>query len=140
MCLYGYPKGNWEVALPAEEVPPELPEPALGINFARDGMEHRDWVSLIAVHSDSWLYAVAFYYCARFNKQERSVILFLNVVIHMLKCLCGYNQKWEARSGVCACAPLGFVDLWSTMILGSMLLLSTTVRVSTKRKGLVFCF
>lgn len=71
LCLYGYPKGNWEVTLPAEEVPPELPEPALGINFARDGMEHRDWVSLIAVHSDSWLYAVAFYYCARFNKQER---------------------------------------------------------------------
>jgi len=25
--------------LPAEEVPPELPEPALGINFARDGMQ-----------------------------------------------------------------------------------------------------
>ncbi|KAI5061084.1 hypothetical protein GOP47_0023589 [Adiantum capillus-veneris] len=71
LCLYGYPKGTWEVAFPAEEVPPELPEPALGINFARDGMEHRDWLSLIAVHSDSWLYAVAFYYCARFNKQDR---------------------------------------------------------------------
>ncbi|KAH7432662.1 hypothetical protein KP509_07G032800 [Ceratopteris richardii] len=71
LCLYAYPKGTWEVTLPAEEVPPELPEPALGINFARDGMEHRDWVSLIAVHSDSWLYAVAFFYCARFNKQER---------------------------------------------------------------------
>ena len=25
--------------MPAEEVPPELPEPALGINFARDGMQ-----------------------------------------------------------------------------------------------------
>lgn len=71
LCLYGYPKGTWEVAFPAEEVPPELPEPALGINFARDGMENRDWLSLIAVHSDSWLYAVAFYYCARFNKQDR---------------------------------------------------------------------
>ncbi|KAH7445478.1 hypothetical protein KP509_01G011000 [Ceratopteris richardii] len=71
LCLYAYPKGTWEVTLPAEEVPPELPEPALGINFARDGMESRDWLSLIAVHSDSWLYAVAFYYCARFNKQER---------------------------------------------------------------------
>lgn len=33
--------GNWEVTLPAEEVPPELPEPALGINFARDGMQVR---------------------------------------------------------------------------------------------------
>ena len=34
----GNPDGSWEVDLPAEEVPPEMPEPALGINFARDGM------------------------------------------------------------------------------------------------------
>lgn len=39
LCLYGHQDGNWEVDLPAEEVPPELPEPALGINFARDGMQ-----------------------------------------------------------------------------------------------------
>jgi hypothetical protein len=39
--LYGNPDGTWEVQLPAEEVPPELPEPALGINFARDGMQVR---------------------------------------------------------------------------------------------------
>ena len=39
LCLYGNPDGTWEVQLPAEEVPPELPEPALGINFARDGMQ-----------------------------------------------------------------------------------------------------
>ena len=39
LCLYGNPDGSWEVQLPAEEVPPELPEPALGINFARDGMQ-----------------------------------------------------------------------------------------------------
>ena len=39
MCLYGNPDGTWDVQLPAEEVPPELPEPALGINFARDGMQ-----------------------------------------------------------------------------------------------------
>jgi hypothetical protein len=38
LCLYGQQDGSWEVALPVEEVPPELPEPALGINFARDGM------------------------------------------------------------------------------------------------------
>ena len=37
MCLYGYSDGTWEVTLPCEEVPPELPEPTLGINFARDG-------------------------------------------------------------------------------------------------------
>nr|CAB3489534.1 unnamed protein product [Digitaria exilis]CAB3491291.1 unnamed protein product [Digitaria exilis] len=57
-----------------EEVPPELPEPALGINFARDGMDEKDWLSLVAVHSDAWLLAVAFYFGARFgfDKESRS--------------------------------------------------------------------
>ena len=35
----GEPDGSWKVDLPEEEVPPELPEPVLGINFARDGMK-----------------------------------------------------------------------------------------------------
>ncbi|CAN1301098.1 PHD finger protein ALFIN-LIKE 1 [Linum perenne] len=67
LCLYGLPNETWEVNLPVEEVPPELPEPALGINFARDGMQEMDWLSLVAVHSDSWLLAVAFYFGARFG-------------------------------------------------------------------------
>ncbi|XVE70669.1 hypothetical protein DITRI_Ditri10aG0089200 [Diplodiscus trichospermus] len=67
LCLYGFPNEQWEVNLPAEEVPPELPEPALGINFARDGMQEKDWLSLVAVHSDAWLLAVAFYFGARFG-------------------------------------------------------------------------
>lgn len=67
LCLYGFPNEQWEVNLPAEEVPPELPEPALGINFARDGMQEKDWLSLVAVHSDAWLIAVAFYFGARFG-------------------------------------------------------------------------
>ncbi|MBA0711078.1 hypothetical protein Golax_010309, partial [Gossypium laxum] len=67
LCLYGLPNETWEVNLPVEEVPPELPEPALGINFARDGMQEKDWLSLVAVHSDSWLLAVAFYFGARFS-------------------------------------------------------------------------
>ena len=71
MCLYGHPNESWEVTLPAEEVPPELPEPALGINFARDGMNRKDWLSLVAVHSDSWLLSVAFYFGARLNRNER---------------------------------------------------------------------
>ncbi|KAL2337413.1 hypothetical protein Fmac_011859 [Flemingia macrophylla] len=53
-----------------EEVPPELPEPALGINFARDGMQEKDWFSLVTVHNDSWLLAVAFYFGARFGFAE----------------------------------------------------------------------
>lgn len=71
LCLYGHPNESWEVTLPAEEVPPELPEPALGINFARDGMNRKDWLSLVAVHTDSWLLSVAFYLGARLNRNER---------------------------------------------------------------------
>ncbi|KAI5061913.1 hypothetical protein GOP47_0022452 [Adiantum capillus-veneris] len=71
LCLYGYPDETWEVSLPVEEVPSELPEPILGINFSRDGMDRHDWLSLVAVHSDAWLLAVAFFYAARFDKGER---------------------------------------------------------------------
>ncbi|KAG2311282.1 hypothetical protein Bca52824_022839 [Brassica carinata] len=49
LCLYGFPNEVWEVNLPAEEVPPELPEPALGINFARDGMQEKNgFLSLLS--------------------------------------------------------------------------------------------
>ncbi|CAL5340905.1 unnamed protein product [Camellia sinensis] len=76
--LYGPPNETWEVNLPVEKVPPELPEPALGINFARDQMQEKDWLSLVAVHSDSWLFSVAFYFGARFGfgKSERWKRLF----------------------------------------------------------------
>ncbi|KAF8731818.1 hypothetical protein HU200_015757 [Digitaria exilis] len=70
LCLYGTPSGSWEVSLPAEEVPPEMPEPALGINFARDGMKRRDWLSLVAVHSDAWLVSVAYFFAARLNGND----------------------------------------------------------------------
>ncbi|CAH9113132.1 unnamed protein product [Cuscuta europaea] len=71
LCLYGHPDESWEVTLPAEDVPPEIPEPVLGINFARDGMDKRDWLTLVAMHTDSWLLAVAFYFGARLNRSER---------------------------------------------------------------------
>ena len=73
---------RWEVNLPAEEVPQELQEPALGINFARDGMQEKDWLSLVVVHSDAWLLAVAFYFGARFgfDKADRySTVFFVFV-------------------------------------------------------------
>lgn len=53
------------------QVPPELPEPALGINFARDGMKRSDWLSLVAVHSDSWLMAIACFNGARLDRDGR---------------------------------------------------------------------
>jgi hypothetical protein len=27
----------------------------MGINFCRDGMERRKWLTLVALHSDAWL-------------------------------------------------------------------------------------
>ena len=73
-------------------MPPELPEPALGINFARDGMQEKDWLSLVAVHSDAWLLSVAFYFGARFgfDKSDRYVFslpncrLLIWLYIHIL--------------------------------------------------------
>lgn len=67
----GERNGSWTVALPAEEVPPELPEPCLGINFARDGMARKDWLALVAVHSDAWLMAVAFFYAVKLDAAGR---------------------------------------------------------------------
>lgn len=58
-------------------MPPELPEPALGINFARDGMQEKDWLALVAVHSDAWLLAVAFYFGARFGFDRADRCFFL---------------------------------------------------------------
>lgn len=72
LCLYGEPDGSWAVDVPAEEVPAELPEPCLGINFARNGMVMRDWLALVAVHSDSWLLSVAFYHGARLDFSGRA--------------------------------------------------------------------
>ncbi|GLC63379.1 hypothetical protein PLESTF_000030000 [Pleodorina starrii] len=77
LALFAYADGSWAVDLPAEEVPPEAPEPALGINFARDGMERSAWISLVAVHSDSWLLALAFYKGARLNREEREELFSL---------------------------------------------------------------
>lgn len=65
--------GTWSVEMPVEEVPPELPEPCPGVNFARDGMQKRDWLALVAVHSDAWLLAVAFFYAANLDSTGRCV-------------------------------------------------------------------
>ena len=72
IAVAGMRDGSWQVGPPAEEVPPELPEPCLGINFARDGMPRRDWLALVAVHSDTWLLAVAFYYGVKLDVNGRA--------------------------------------------------------------------
>ncbi|MEO2193298.1 MAG: alfin [bacterium] len=73
----GHPDGTWSVDLPAAEVPPEMPEPVLGINFARNGMQQSDWLSLCAIHSDSWLMSLLFFFGARFNCTGRAELFAL---------------------------------------------------------------
>lgn len=64
LCLYGFPNQQWEVNLPP---PSDLPEPRVGINFVRDSMTKGDWLSMVALHSDAWLYAIASYFAAKFK-------------------------------------------------------------------------
>ncbi len=71
-AVAGGADGTWLVDVPAEEIPAELPEPCLGINFARDGMHRRDWLALVAGHSDAWLLSVAYYYGARLDAAGRA--------------------------------------------------------------------
>ncbi|KAH9620390.1 hypothetical protein KSS87_008912 [Heliosperma pusillum] len=102
LCLYGLPNESWEVNLPVEEVPPELPEPALGINFARDGMQEKDWLSLVAVHSDSWLLSVAFYFGARFGFQKndrRKLFQMINDLPTVFEVLSGNVKQPKDHSG-----------------------------------------
>ncbi|KAL5673142.1 hypothetical protein ACJX0J_017448, partial [Zea mays] len=100
LCLYGYPDETWEVTLPAEEVPPEIPEPALGINFARDGMNEKDWLALVAVHSDSWLLSVAFYFGARFGfdrEARRRLFSLINNMPTIFEVVTGAVKKQQAK-------------------------------------------
>ncbi|KAJ0232382.1 PHD finger protein ALFIN-LIKE 4 [Hirschfeldia incana] len=96
LCLYGLPNEHWEVNLPAEEVPPEIPEPVLGINFARNGMDEKDWLSLVAVHSDAWLLSVAFFFGARFgfDKADRKRLFnMMNELPSVFEVVTGATKK-----------------------------------------------
>lgn len=96
LCLFGSPDENWEVNFPAEEVPPELPEPALGINFVRDGMEKREWLCLVASHSDAWLLSVAFFFGASFGFQRadrRRLFSMMNDLPTIYEVVSGKSKK-----------------------------------------------
>ncbi|KZV20748.1 RING zinc finger and PHD zinc finger domain family protein [Dorcoceras hygrometricum] len=67
LCHYGFINELWVVNLPAEEVPSELLEPA---NFASDGMQKKDWLALVAVHSDLLLLSATFHICARYGSDK----------------------------------------------------------------------
>lgn len=74
--LYGLPDRSWELKV-AEEDHCELeniPPPTIGIKLARpNNMQDNPWIPLIALHGDSWLLAVAFYYASKsgFDEADR---------------------------------------------------------------------
>ncbi|PON48374.1 Alfin [Parasponia andersonii] len=81
LCPFGLPSGDWQVAPPADDVPSQLPEPAIGINFSRDGKA--EWSHTIAARSDSWLLEIAFFVgCGfHFDKDQRHIVIIVKFVI-----------------------------------------------------------
>lgn len=71
LCLYAYPNETWDVSPPPLEVPSDIPEPVLGINYIRDGMQRKAWLQFVAGHCDSWLLYLAFFFGFRLNRDER---------------------------------------------------------------------
>ncbi|CAH8292878.1 unnamed protein product [Eruca vesicaria subsp. sativa] len=71
LCLYGYPDGTWDVKEECMVLPPNLPEPAVGINHARDSKSTIDWVTFVAEHSDSWLLSLAFFFSVDLSHHDR---------------------------------------------------------------------
>ncbi|XP_019188886.1 PREDICTED: PHD finger protein ALFIN-LIKE 9-like [Ipomoea nil] len=74
LCLIGHPGERWEVNIAEEEMHVVLPQPLRGINFGRDRMDKREWLTMLALHSDTWLLRVAFNFSSRFrhDKADRS--------------------------------------------------------------------
>ncbi|VVB13356.1 unnamed protein product [Arabis nemorensis] len=72
LCLYAYPNKKWQVTPPFEQLPQRLPEPVLGINFARDGMQRKDWLLLVAAHCDVWLLSLVSFFGSWLTRDERT--------------------------------------------------------------------
>lgn len=47
-------------------------------------MQEKDWLSLVAVHSDAWLLAVAFYFGARFGFDKGERYISINAIDRVL--------------------------------------------------------
>ncbi|KAM7513568.1 hypothetical protein LguiA_003151 [Lonicera macranthoides] len=72
LCLYGTVKEQWLVK-PPEKGRPLIPEPASGINFARNMMEKEEWLRFVATRSDLWLLSISFFFATKyaFDRADR---------------------------------------------------------------------
>ncbi|XP_047044438.1 PHD finger protein ALFIN-LIKE 3-like [Lolium rigidum] len=71
LLLYGHADGSWEVTGPEEDAPPDMPEPAAGLNLVRDDMTRFDWLSRVAVRADAWLAGLTQYFGATLNANQK---------------------------------------------------------------------
>lgn len=62
LCLAAGPDGTWSLGPPHPDVPPPLPEPCVGINFAKDGTSRAEWATVLAAHCDAWLMSLAAFF------------------------------------------------------------------------------
>jgi hypothetical protein len=73
LLLYGHADGSWEVTGPEEDAPPDMPEPAAGLNLVRDDMTRFDWLSRVAVRADAWLAGLTHCFGATLNANQKYV-------------------------------------------------------------------
>ncbi|RDX97968.1 PHD finger protein ALFIN-LIKE 1, partial [Mucuna pruriens] len=99
LCLYGFPSKVWEVNLPSLKYLADFPDPTPGINFLRDGMNRKDWVSLIAVYSDSWLLSMAFYLGSCLDRNERKRLFSLINGLPTLSEIVNGKNPIESKGG-----------------------------------------
>ncbi|XP_031120362.1 PHD finger protein ALFIN-LIKE 4-like [Ipomoea triloba] len=96
LSLYGHLGERWEVNGAEEVMHAVLPEPLRGINFARDRMEKREWLAMLAHHSDLWLLSVAFNFSSRFghDKADRNRLFgMINELPTILEVVSSGNAK-----------------------------------------------
>lgn len=65
LCLFAHDDGRWTVDEPSPQVPPDLPEPVLGINLVLPAMHEANWLDFLAAHSEAWLLSTAMFRAAQ---------------------------------------------------------------------------
>ena len=84
------------------------------------GMDRKDWLALCAVHSDAWLYSLAFFYAARFDADGRAELFSLinqHPTVYEVReeqggegrggpghCGAVWAGTHSTRTGMCSCA------------------------------------
>ncbi|KAJ1437148.1 Alfin [Sesbania bispinosa] len=92
-----FPAELWELITPLKNFLLLFPEPALGINLARDGMQKKDWLSLVAVHRMHG-YSLAFFFGTRFgfDKADRTrLFTMINDLPTVFEVVTGTAKKQE---------------------------------------------